>query len=567
MAADEASELFGDVAGLCAALVDGTEAGVAVFDADLRFRYVNPALARINGVPAADHIGRRVREVVPEVDAREDVMRLVLADGVARVGVTTGHTHVSSPHEQRYWRGSFHRIALGGGRPGLALVIQEVSEDRRLLSELERARERLLLLDAAAVRIGTTLDVETTCQELADLLTEAIADGTTVEVLPGRGENARSPKGRTRLRRTGMAARPALRSAMRGFGVPGQYVDYQATATITRVLQTGRAEVDNQLDDEALGRRAPSPDRVGPYREAGIHSILVVPLSARGARVGTATMVRQGDSPPFDDDDVAVAQALADRAAISLDNARRYAREHGIAVELQRSLLATPGRPGDGLEVVGRYLPAGAQDLVGGDWFDSVRLPGGWTMLAIGDVMGHGVEAAVEMSQYRAVLRVLAAMDIPPNVILQRMDTLLTSLSGERPATLLLGAADPTNRVCAFANAGHLPPAFIAPDGSVSLVRLPEAPPIGVGVAGPYSTVVVRWPEDHTLLLYTDGLVERRGVDIDHSLDQLAGLRLTPGASPETLIDEIVSALAQPSPDDDTAVLLARVVPPEAGKG
>ncbi|MCL2733816.1 MAG: SpoIIE family protein phosphatase [Actinomycetia bacterium] len=549
------------------ALLEGTQAGVALLDTSLRFRYVNPALARMNGVPAAAHVGRTIGEVVPGVDAREDVLRQVLADGLSRETMTSGQTRADSLHARRYWQGSYHRIEdEHGGVYGLGAVVQEVSADRETQREVERARERLLLLDAAAVRIGSTLETERTCQELCDLLVEVIADVATVELLSLTGDGHRpAPDGMLRLRRAAMAARPPLAGKVRQFGVAGEYVDYQPSAAIPRCLETGRPVVSNFGSDESLRRSAPNPERVAAYREAGIHSGMVVPLSARGARIGTVSMVRAGDSPAFTEDDAAVARALADRAAINLDNARRYSREHGIAVELQRALLAAPGDPHPRVDVATHYLPAGATDLVGGDWFDTLALPSGLTLLAMGDVMGHGVEAAVEMSHYRSMLRVVAgeyegeAGHRTPDRILRRLDDLLTAAGAERPGTCLLGLADPVRGDAWFANAGHLPPAVISPDGTVGLLPVPPGPPLGADLHGMYETVHVAWPDGHVLLLYTDGLVERRTEDIDDSLDRLAGLSLPQAAGPlEALLARIVHRLAPDAAEDDVAVLAAR---------
>ncbi|MET9218985.1 SpoIIE family protein phosphatase [Streptomyces sp. NPDC088197] len=547
------------------ALLEGTAAGVAVLGPDLRYRYVNPALARMNGVEAAAHIGRTIAETVPGVDVGEGVLRMVLADGTPRELLSSGQTRADSPHTTRYWQCTYHRLqGRDGGVGGIGAVIIEVSEDHEAQRELERAKERLLLLDAAAVRIGSTLEMDPTCQELADLLVEVIADTATVEVLDSgpRARRRPPPDGALRLRRAAMAARPALRERVRIFGTPGEYVVYQRGSAIPTCLETGRPVVQNLPRDEEIAHSAPNAERVAAYRAAGIHSVLVVPLSARGDRIGTVTLIRAGTSPGFDDEDTAIARALADRAAISLDNARRYTREHGIAVELQRALLATPGAPHPGVEVATRYLPAGATDLVGGDWFDTLALPGGVTLLAMGDVMGHGVEAAVEMSHYRSMLRVVAGEGDAPDRVLRRMDALLAAAGAQRPGTCLLGLADPARGGCFFASAGHLPPAVVTPDGRVRLLAVPPGPPLGADLRGTYETVYVPWRAGETLLLYTDGLVERRTEDIDASLARLASLVLPPDGEPlDALLARIVHRLAPSAAEDDVALLAARARP------
>ncbi|MFI0895082.1 SpoIIE family protein phosphatase [Streptomyces sp. NPDC020983] len=554
------------------ALVEGTAAGVAVLDTDLRFVHVNPAMARLNGVPADAHLGRTLSEVVPGVDAGLGTMREVLEDGRTRELVLSGQTRAESPHRLRVWRGSCHRLEDPQGRVhGLGVVLLEVSDDREAHAELERTRERLQLMDTAAVRIGRTLEVDRTCQELCDLLVEVIADVATVELLAMTGSDGRRPPatGTLRLRRAALASVPGLREAVQQFGVPGEHVEYQPGSAVPRCLGTGRPLAYNVPGDAEMGRSAPDTGRVSAYRAAGIHSALVVPLAARGEQLGTVTLVRAGSSPGFAEEDVAVAVALADRAAISMDNARRYSREHGIAVELQRALLATPGGGSQPqLDVATRYLPSGASDLVGGDWYDTFALPGGVTLLAMGDVMGHGVEAAVEMSHYRSLLRVVAGDGDPPDVMLRRMDALLTAAGTERPATCLLALADPAHGRCRFANAGHLPPALVDPRGRVRLLEVPPGPPLGADLGGTYEGVHMRWPAGDTLLLYTDGLVERRGEDIDTSLARLAGMVLPHAAGPlDTLLARVVHHLAPQAAEDDVAVLAARARPYAAAPG
>ncbi|WP_435127595.1 SpoIIE family protein phosphatase [Actinacidiphila sp. bgisy144] len=553
-------------------LLEGTQAGVALLGPDLRYLYVNPALARMNGVDAEAHYGRRIVDIVPGVDIDESLFRALLADGRPRELTFSGQTRAGSTHARRHWRGCCHRVTAADGRVlGVGVVLLEVSDDLEVRRELERTSKRLLVLDAAAMRIGSTLEMEQTCQELADLLVEVLADASMVEVLSsGEQDGHRPPPGGTvRLRRSALSTGPALRAVAAGLGEAGEYIDCQPGSAIPRCLETGRPIVLNLLSDDEMIRHAPTTEHVTFYRETGIHSGLIVPLAARGQQLGTVSMVRAGSSPVFDDEDVAVAGALAERAAISLDNARRYTREHGIAVELQRALLAAPGTPNPRVDTATRYLPAGADDLVGGDWFDTLALPGGLTLLAIGDVMGHGVGAAVEMSHYRSMLRVGAGEGDAPDRVLRRIDRLLTAGGVERPATCLLGIADPLRGAAWFSSAGHLPPALVAPDGRVRLLDVPPGPPLGAELGGGYETVHAPWPPGHTLLLYTDGLVERRGEDIDASLERLAGLRLPPAEAParaglgslDALLARVVHRLAPAEAEDDVALLAARAVP------
>ncbi len=424
-----------------------TAAGVGIVDADLRYLYVNPALARMNGVPAEEHIGRSIREILPSVDDREEVMHQVLADGRSREVTSSGHTRAPSGLERRYWDCVFHRVEYDGRIIGVAGIVLEVSAARQEQHDLERARERLAMLDTAATRIGTTLEVDTTCGELAEFVVPVLADVATVEVFPvEQTDLARTtaPGSRLRLRRAAVAAVPSLKEAVKELGEPGEYIEFQESSQISRSMATGLSAILNLPSDQQMAHSAPSPERVAVYRYLGLHSAVVIPLTARGAPLGALTMARVGDSPAFTEEDVTAAQDLAGRAAISLDNARRYTREHGIALELQRALLSEPNSPHPGIEVASRYLPAGSSALVGGDWYDTIRLPYGRTLLAMGDVMGHGVEAAVDMSNYRSMLRVVGSADLPPHRILRQLDTMISDTQEGRPASCLLALADPS---------------------------------------------------------------------------------------------------------------------------
>jgi serine phosphatase RsbU (regulator of sigma subunit) len=303
---------------------------------------------------------------------------------------------------------------------------------------------------------------------------------------------------------------------------------------------------------------AGSAENLAAYRQLGVDSILAVPLIARGQLVGVMTMARaDGAHQGFTDEDIVLVQDLADRAAVSIENARQYADSQRITMNLQRALLVEPGPPHSNLEIAARYLPLGSRNLIGGDWYEIVRLPFGRTLLVMADVMGHGMEAAVDMSNYRSVIRELGSMDIPPHGILQHLDTVIAQSESARPATCLLAVADPNRGRWTLASAGHLPPALFTADGSTTLIPTPIGPPLGTGVGG-YEQVIVDLLPDQVLLLYTDGLVERRGEDIDVSLARLASVAYPTTGELEDLLDVVLLALASSTPDDDIAILAAR---------
>ncbi|MEY9967810.1 PAS domain S-box-containing protein [Streptacidiphilus sp. MAP12-16] len=541
-------------------LVGDTAAGVAILDPQLRYRYVNPALARMIDMPAADLLGRTTAEVLPDIENRPDVLRQVLRDGKPREATTSGRTRADAPDERRWWHGTYHRLEIDGRAVGIVGIVLEVTDSRQQQHDLEHARARLALLADAASRIGTTLDIERTCAELANFVVPPLGDLATVEVLPIDEAEAITKAGPLRLHRTALACVPELRSRLGALEPAGEYVRYQPGSTVARCLET-REPILRQLPagDEA-DPSAPDSVQDAALRAMGIHSTLVVPLAARGQVIGVVSLARARDAPRFTGDEATIAHELAGRAAISIDNARRYARSQGVALELQRALLAEPGNPHPNIELASRYLPSGTSAVVGGDWYETVRLAYGRTLLVMGDVMGHGVEAAVDMSNYRSMLRYVASTDLPPHRILRQLDALISQSDSGRPATCMLALADPARGRCTFSSAGHLPPALFAADSATELLEVPTGPPLGTGVGG-YESVSADFRPGQVLLLYTDGLVERRGEDIDVSLARLAELRLPVTGDLDALLDTVLRRLVPQAAEDDVALLAARLRP------
>ncbi|WP_331766742.1 SpoIIE family protein phosphatase [Embleya sp. NBC_00896] len=545
-------------------VLEETSAPIVILGPDLRHLYVNPAMARIDGRPGTEHIGRSPAEAFPGLEVPEDVLRAVLADGVAREASVTGVTTVDGSSQSRWWSAAYHRLDDENGVFGVVGILMETTESRRTQLALDQAHRRLALLDRAALEIGTTLDTDITCRELVELLVPVLADVVGVELLEPADsdqENGRSrpAPGTVRLRRAAWTAIPELRYLGGILGRAGEHIDYQPGADVARVVQTGCTVVDNQPTDEALRATAPDASRVAVYRAATMHSALFVPLIARGETIGTLSLVRAGDSPPFTEDDVEMARDLAYRAATCVDNARRFSREHGVALALQRALLSRPKAPHPDVELATRYLPAGRSAEVGGDWFDAIALPHGRTLLAVGDVMGHGIQAAVDMSHYRALLRVLAAGELSPEEILRSADRMGEEAGLDRVATCLLVLVDPLTNTSTYANAGHLPPLLVSPSGESSLLDLPTGPPLGAGCGG-YESLRRSNVPGTVLVLYTDGLVERRDEDIDVSLRRLVDVRLAPDAPLESLVDTLVARLVVAPMEDDVAVVVARRV-------
>ncbi|MER5966470.1 SpoIIE family protein phosphatase [Streptomyces sp. NPDC002057] len=387
-------------------------------------------------------------------------------------------------------------------------------------------RGRLAWLNTATARIGTTLDLERTAQELAEFTVPDLADGAAVDILESilRGnEGSRwTGTGVPPMRATALCAVEEL-SSLEPTPVGETFVraEQQHETLLHRYcLRQGRSVLLSRMRNDDFIRVAPTPSAASQMRAAGVHSYMAVPLIARGLLLGSADFVRGPGSPPFSATDLALAEQLASQAAVFIDNARLYGREREHVVSLQRSLLprATPVTPG--LRVHAEYAPSTAHRGVGGDWYDVMALPGGRTALMVGDVMGHGLSAAATMGRLRTVARTLMTLDMAPERVLARLDLATRDLEDEQVATCLYAVHDPADSSYVLASAGHLPPLLLDGRGAADFVGLPIGAPLGAGVI-PYDPVRLRVPEGGDLVMYTDGLVKSRHADLDHQLDRL----------------------------------------------
>ncbi|MEU2285362.1 SpoIIE family protein phosphatase [Streptomyces sp. NPDC013178] len=539
-------------------IVEGTAAPVIILDEYLRYLYVNPAWVHVTGVPATAFLGKKIGEVLPDIHSPDDILIEVLADGQPREVTLTGTTRIPSRVGRRLWRAVFHRLESRGRTIGVCGICVEVSNLRQYLDDLENAHQRLALLDAAATRVGTTLDVEATCAELADFLAPSLADVAAVGIVEEEFLAGPPPApGMLRLRKMALSAPPELQWHLRGLGGPEPYLDLPRGATARRCIDSGRPWLSNMATDELLQKITLIPDRAKIIRAAGVHSVLMVPLPTAGRCVGVVILMRAGTSTPFTEDDVLTAQGVAARAASSIDSARRYSDEHTMALELQRALLSEPDSPHPSVEVATRYLPSGRSALVGGDWYDSIALPDCRTLLVMGDVMGHGFQAAVAMSQYRSVLRTVAAAGLPVDAMLREADRRAARIGLDRVATCLLVLVDPQAGTCTAASAGHLPPVVIRSGGGTEVLTLPAGPPMGTEL-GDYEMTTFAFEPGAVLLLYTDGLVEQRNTDIDEAVRALTNLNLSADGSLENLLDTVLDHLTNSLCEDDIALLAAR---------
>ncbi|MFC9294109.1 SpoIIE family protein phosphatase [Streptomyces sp. NPDC057011] len=537
--------------------------GIAVLDTQLRFLQVNAALEAMNGLPESAHVGRRLAQILPEVNAHEmeEAMVQVLETGQPlldrrRVGRTP-----AEPDHDRVWSCSYVRVEDPARMPiGVIASLVDITEQQRDHVEAEAGRRRLAMLSEASIRVGSSLELERTAQELAHLAVPRLADAVTVDVLDAlaRGdEPGTGLAGGVALRRLGKA--PLSGSRVTDILAPlGGTLVFPAAAPYTQALAARQSFLIARLDEQAIAPAARHSAKPAQLLAVGVHSFIMAPLVARETVLGVATFYRTRPIGPFGSEDVTLAGELTARAALSIDNARLYHREHETAVILQRSMLPQHITPPAGIAVSHRYLPASDVNEVGGDWYDVLPLAGGKAGLLIGDVMGHGIAAAAVMGRLSASVRALARLDLSPVRLLHQLEAALGDLAEPMLATFLYIVCDPATGHCTVTRAGHPPPALVLPDGTVQLLDTPPGAPLGVGGVA-FTPTEFDLPAGSLLVLYTDGLIEARGRDLDERLAELTQLLADPGRQLDHVCDSLITHLVPAAADDDVALLVARV--------
>lgn len=548
---------------LCERLINQSPIGLAMLDPELRYLLVNPALERIDGIPAEDHIGRHLRDTLPfsDVDTVESALRQVLTTGTPLLDQYHVGRSTADPDQDHAWSLSFYRLEDPGGRVlGAAASVVDVTERHRSATEADRARRRLALIADASTRVGTSLEVEQTAHELAEIAIPELADVVAVDVLDSAlaCRDKRRPDDGPELFRA-LALKAALPTvALQAADRPGALTAYDGDRLITLCVHSGRPVLVRHVGDEDLRRIARNEEATELLAKAGVHSYLAVPLIAHGEVLGAFDLKRTLNPVPFDQDDVVLASELASRAAMSIDNARWFQSVRNTALTLQRSLLPDLSPHHTGLELASRYHPAQSTSEVGGDWYDVIPLEEGRTALVVGDVMGNGIDAAATMGRLRTATCAYADLDLPPSAVLQHLDKITCDLE-HYIVTCLYAVYDPHTRECHMANAGHMPPALAHPDRAPTLLDLPPGAPLGVGGV-PFETTTVDLGSGDLLVLYTDGLVETRHHPIDDRLNVLLSFLDEPQRPLEEICDLLLYGLRHPDDHDDVALLVARTL-------
>ncbi|MGQ4512133.1 SpoIIE family protein phosphatase [Streptomyces sp. DW26H14] len=559
--------------------------GFILFGTDLAVQRVNQRFATVFGGGPSDHRGKSVHDYLPlgEAERLEAALRRVLTTGdpVVEFKIVGSRPGTDEP-ERRHWSLNLYRVGAGAGRTlGVAAVATDITHRHVAAREAASARRNLALLNEASARIGNSLDLETTARELLSVAVPNFCDIASVDLYQSLLTGEEAPPGR-------WAA-----SSQESGGGTARLRRVAFASAVSDVPLSGPDETHDGYVSPEVGAVHSFPfssQSAGALRSARVRSIpgepgsllqstLAVPMVAHDTVVGLVQFARAKGSEPFGDRDRGLAVELAARAAVCIDNARLYRREHERALILQRSLLP-PGDPeAAGLDIACRYLPGNAATEVGGDWFDVIELPGHRTALVVGDVMGRGLRAAVAMGELRTAVRTLALLDLEPAEVLGALDEIANGLGSPNGAqqasrvahkardadlaevylaTCVYAVYDPVTRRCTFANAGHPPPVLVEPGDKALLLDVPPGVPLGVG-GEPFEQVEVELSENSLLALYTDGLVESRDQTLEEGLSAFRASLSHAERPLEDVADHVLTTLETGHGQDDIALLMARI--------
>lgn len=542
---------------------------MSVFDAEQRYAWLNNTACEVMGVEEEALVGHAYPYGVPE-DVSQQGMIIALRD-VVNTGKAVhyeSYTRAPSGIREHAWNLEFWPVFDESGQVSAVGLAAFDS------SEQHWARQRLAVLDEASVSLGRSLDMERTARELTELVVPRFADFASVDlfdtVIQGEEPAEVTPNASVELRRVAHLS-PALGGSAHVINV-GELDTYPEFSPPARAVCTGKAVLSSGSGDPEFDLwMAGVPERAEKLRAGGvpITSALAVPLIARGTTLGVTVMYRVR-MDEFNEDDFTLAKELAGRAALCLDNARRYARERNTALALQASLLPHGKSRQSAVDVAARYQPADTTAGVGGDWFDIIPLSGARVGLVVGDVVGHGIQASATMGRLRTAVQTLADVDLPPDELLAHVDDLVLRLNsdsdwanrpdaGETGASCLYAVYDPVSRMLTAASAGHPPPVLVLPDGTTQLVDISVGPVLGVGGL-PFEAIEMELPEGSLLALYSDGLVEAAEHDPDIGIARLRGVLdgVAPDSDLEAHCDHVLATMLPEHPTDDVALVLAR---------
>ncbi|MFJ5997082.1 SpoIIE family protein phosphatase [Streptomyces sp. NPDC092370] len=545
--------------------------GTALIVADPagRILAVNPAAERLLGRAASSMRGQDAHDLLHRDADGGSVPReqCPLVRALAARAEARGEGHLCR-------RGDGHLVAISwsaspltddGVFMGMAVLFTDAAADRSARREraaytraLENLTERLTLVAEITDVLGQTLETDEALARLGRLLVPHLADWAAVDLRVGSGQVHR-------VAVTGPGGRDAAQEDWHErLPEPGE----EARSPLVQVLNGGDPVLQREADVTAPTDSALAAVHSGFLRAARATSAVTVPLGSRQQVTGALTLVRTDPAHPFDTDDLTVVSDIGRRVGLVIDNARRFGRQRAVAEAMQRNLLAPLPQPGR-LRLAARYQPAPAGSQVGGDWYDAFERKDGTLALVIGDVVGHDLTAAAGMAQLHGILRSLAwDHSGPPGAVVDRLDDAMPAITTVPMATLVLALleGDPHTGpwTLRWTSAGHPPPLLLTQDGQARYLEAGQgvllgAPP-GTGAGRPSAAEVL--PPGSTLLLYTDGLIEIPGSDLDTGLARLRHHALALAHEPLDALCDQLPARMPPGSTDDVALLALRLPSP-----
>ncbi len=428
---------------------------------------------------------------------------------------------------------------------GVAQQAAHTLERARLYEAQRQTSERLSFLAEASELLAGSLDPDAALAQLADLSVPRIADWCGIELVDDDGALrnvavAHADPGRIRLADEMRARYP---------------IDADAETGVPNVIRTGHSELYHEISDELLAQSAQDPEHLRLMRELGLASVMIVPLRARGRSIGAVSFVAAESGVRYDEDDLELAEDLARRAALAIDNSMLFKREHEAAVVLQRSLLPQSLPELEGIDLAARYEPAAPGLEVGGDWYEVVPLDDGTVAVTIGDVAGRGIRAASIMGRVRPALRAVVAEGHPVDEAIRRLDALIKESDHPEMVTVFHLHYDPEAETAEYVRAGHPPALLRLPDGRVEDLGGRGTAPLGILDRIEVRKHAIDFPRGSLLLLYTDGLIERRGDDLLAGLARLREVFSRAPAAADACLAQIAHEYRTDEIPDDVAML------------
>jgi PAS domain S-box-containing protein len=561
----------GEVVGLCAVANDAEQmaetaaqlslfqsalgqspVGVGLYDEDLNYVRANDALLKFIGLTQEEVRGRRVRDVLGSLLGKqvETFLSRVFATGEPVLNHEVHGPTPAHPDQDRWYQVSYFRLNDADGNViGAASLVSDVDDEHRVRDRLREATERLALLSQVSELLASSLDFDRTLGALARLVVPAFSDHCIVDLIDDSDQ----------LRRQTVVHAPEVTPTDgEPWMAPGEAVQYPDAHPCAQALAGGRSvrlgASPADIDYDAL---APNQRSADYARDVRVQSAIAVPLVAHGQTVGVVSFVSSVSGRQYTLDDQRLAEEIAIRAAVAIENARLFRREQRTALTLQHSLLPGDLPETEDLRAAAAYYPAGGEGEVGGDWYDVIPLLSGRVAIVIGDVMGRGIRAAALMGQLRAVVRGYAVQDLPPAEVITYLDGLVRGLDEASIVTCVYAVFDPIDHAICIANAGHLPPLLVTADGATRVLAENSVVALGAGIA-PFIQCDVELNDGDALVLYTDGLVETRGTDIDDGIAALASALSPLPDSLEDACERALSVMGPDAQDDDVAVLVVQ---------